>query len=220
MWEASGPVQELPSGAVAAPWRVSVIIRLLEEPRRGHRVENAVPLFAVPRKRLFGGRVNRYQPRLAELTATNSQQPLLQIDVLPLERDRFTDPYAGDGEQSEQAVVGPSPHTVHRWQLLGSFQQLLDLLLAIEVRSATSRSIWQQTVRWYLGTRIGGAAVSRETTHEAEPAGPLRRLTCRTLHGPAQCELIGDVGRALPFEKGDEIEQSWSGNAQLESQTT
>src|SRR5207244_6865901 len=68
-----------------------------------------------------------------------------------------------------------------------------------------SRSIWQQTVRWYLGTRIGGAAVSRETTHEAEPAGPLRRLTCRTLHGPAQCELIGDVGRALPFEKGDEI---------------
>src|SRR5438128_7602769 len=34
MWEASGPVQELPSGAVAAPWRVSVIIRLLEEPGR------------------------------------------------------------------------------------------------------------------------------------------------------------------------------------------
>src|SRR5439155_8777460 len=34
MWEASGPVQELPSGAVAAPWRVSVIIRLLEDPGR------------------------------------------------------------------------------------------------------------------------------------------------------------------------------------------
>ena len=59
------------------------------------------------RQHRLGRWVNRDQAGLAELGATNRQQPLLQIDVLELQANGLANPQAGNAEQAEQTVKRP-----------------------------------------------------------------------------------------------------------------
>lgn len=60
------------------------------------------------------GRLKRDQARFSELGLANGEQTLLQIDILPFEREGFTDPQPRHREQTEETVVGPTAQTVAR----------------------------------------------------------------------------------------------------------
>ena len=55
-----------------------------------------------------GGQMDRNEPGLAELGVADGQQSRVEIDILTLEPQRFTDPQSGDRKQAENAIIGPA----------------------------------------------------------------------------------------------------------------
>jgi hypothetical protein len=55
---------------------------------------------------LLGGRMERQASRLAKLGVANGEQTVLEIDLIPVESQQFTDAHARDRKQSEQSDIG------------------------------------------------------------------------------------------------------------------
>jgi hypothetical protein len=91
-------------------------------------------------------RMDRHQPPLAELGATNRQDRLLEVDVGKLEIQRFGQAHARHTEQADQAVEHPRAQRCRRpghRKFQCRIQQPPDLVLGVKVWSGARRVVWQ-----------------------------------------------------------------------------
>ncbi len=93
-----------------------------------------------------GRRMDRHQPPLAELGATNRQNRLLEVDVGKLEIQCFGQSHARYTEQAEQTVKRPRAQRCRRpdhRKFQRRIQQPPDLVLGIQVWSGARGMVWQ-----------------------------------------------------------------------------
>src|SRR6185295_12670132 len=125
---------------------------------------------AVACKRSNSRRMERYLPGLAEFRLSDHQDSARAVDVAIVERDRFTDTQAGNGDQSQQGLVRRCPE--RRAQGIGGSQQRGDVTGRVHVRRGPNLSVWQVAQRWDLVERIERMKVFRETADLDEPLAP------------------------------------------------
>jgi len=69
--------------------------------------------------------------------------PAGQVDIVTVQPDQFTDPHAGDDEQSDDDLVGRHPQRLHQ-RLGGSPEQPVDVALGVQVRRDPVPAVAQQ----------------------------------------------------------------------------
>src|SRR3546814_1016383 len=60
------------------------------------------------------GRMDRNEPGLAELGVADGQKTCVEIDIVTLNPQHFTDPQSGDSKQAENAIIGPAMQALRR----------------------------------------------------------------------------------------------------------
>jgi hypothetical protein len=173
---------------------------------------------AILREYLLGRGMDRHEAGFAELGTAKRQQAFLEIDIVKLQANRLAYPHAGDTEQPEQAVIGPTTQAVGRLQCQSATEQLLDLLLRIEERSCPARTKRQQPRRRNLGSRVDRNLVAREAADKAKPLRARRGQNGWVLLCPLQRELRRNECRATGLKEISELQQPPAGVPEFESQ--
>ena len=83
-------------------------------------------LRVTPQNRSRGG-LDGDQSGFTEFCVVNRQNAARQIDVLAAKVEDFANPHAGDGQESEEAMVGPAAQRLRGGQCKGRRQQIADL---------------------------------------------------------------------------------------------
>ena len=82
-----------------------------EKAGRGWPGIKLVPPIEIQSKLFHSGRMQGNQAGLAELGQPNGQEILIEINVITVEVNDFTDPHPGHGHQSKEAAIGPGSQT-------------------------------------------------------------------------------------------------------------
>ena len=164
--------------------------------------------------------VDRHQPRLAELGAAHGEHTGVQVDIVKPQPQRLAHAQAGDAQQTQQCVVSPWPQTRTARQQKRLFEQPADLVVRIEVRPGTCRSIRQQAWRWNFGSRIGGDVMACKAAHKTQALCPVCRLRVARLLGPIQGQSRGDALGLLALHERREVHQRNARAMKLEAQAS
>jgi hypothetical protein len=122
-------------------------------------VEVVVASLQISSQRGASRRMKRNQPGLAELRATNRENPLVEVYIRQVQSQRFTDPQSRDAQQSVERVAYPPRYAARTDSMLQSLcQQTLNLRVGIQIeavrpcvrgiKSAGGTSVRGSTVLW------------------------------------------------------------------------
>ncbi len=167
-----------------------------------------------------GRRMDRYQPRLAELGAAHGEHTGVEVDISEPQPQRLAHAQARHAQQAQQCVVSPWSQTRGVRQLQRLCEQAPDLVVRIKVRTGTCRSVRQQAWRRNFGTRIGGDVMARKAAHKAQALCPVCRLRVARSLGPIQGQSRGDALGLLLFHERCEVHQPNTSISKLEAQAS
>ena len=169
--------------------------------------KKAVPPPCIGRQDPKRRRMERNQARLAELRFPDREQAFIPVDVLMEEVERLADAHAGDGEQAEQAKIGPPSQRVGRRKLLSCAQQPADLLVGVEVGLCRPRATPHQADGWNLAVGVDSVVIAGEAPHDlvthGSGLGAVGAISRRKLDGQG-CR---DVAGLATVQKRDELVQ-------------
>jgi hypothetical protein len=112
------------------------------------------------------------EPRLAELRVPDEQHPALEIDVRPLEPQRFAGTKPRRREQANECRIGVGSQSFRGRQSTGCRDQIRDFLIGKDVRLDPAPLAGQDPCRWDLVARVVRAQPGRESPDLTESAGP------------------------------------------------
>jgi len=104
-----------------------------KELRAAARPKVSITPFGVAEESFMGRLMQGHEARLGELTLSNRQHALAEVDVAALKADRLGQTHSCHRNQPEQIMVGPSPQSGCRRQGQRRRQQSIDLRIAVNI---------------------------------------------------------------------------------------
>ncbi len=145
---------------------------------------------------------------LAKLRSTDRQNTLCPVHVLRLEMDRFPQPQTTCCQQPKKAVVGTRLQLVRRFDFQRRIQETPDFILRVNIRPRPLGTEPQQADGRDFGSGISAKAVASKPANNAQTAGPRDGLFTLASGGIFHCKFVGDVRRAVPPQKQNELTQA------------
>jgi hypothetical protein len=153
--------------------------------------------------------VNRNQAGLSEFRVAYCQDAVVEVDVLQIKAQCFSNPHPGDAQQAEDRIARPARDRLGApASLQASCQKAGDLLL-VEDAGLEAASLPRQQIRWWdLGTRVSHDVIARETANGAQPSSKVVRIGRFRSLRPGQSRL-----RAVSVERWVVVPASLRGSA-------
>src|SRR5262249_50466814 len=187
-----------------------------KEIRAAARSEMTVAPFRVAAEHFTGRRMQGQKARLSELSLSNRQHTLLEINITALQAHRLGEAHTRYHNKPEQMVIGPTAQSVSWGQGERRRQQRVDLAIIIDI-GLRPIPFWKDPVGRYLRLRIDARDMSRETTNVGQSVSRRRMCTVWQSH-PCQGEFYRN-GRGLArLHEGNKIAESPRLNLVLVSQ--
>src|SRR5712691_5807431 len=146
--------------------------------------------------------VKRNQSRLCELGIANREDSVLEIHVVDLESNSFADAQPGHDQKPKQAVIC-SPRSIAITSPR-RFQQALDFVITVDIRTRTYRSHGDEIGWWHIGPGIKRCHVLGKASHHSQAFSWLCTLRPQR---PISGQTRGDVGSVPFFQETKETPQ-------------
>ena len=127
-----------------------------EERRTPGSEAQGVPLFGIPLQGFAGRGIEGNKARFSKLCLPNRQNPILKIDIGPVECQCFPRTEARGGKQSDESRIRQRTQSSKRSQSACFGHKTAYLRLREDVRSVASSMTRDQSPRRYLGLGIEG----------------------------------------------------------------
>ena len=188
-----------------------------QQRRAGWCREQPVADLQVGVQRRHGGGMQRQQPGLAEFAVTHLEQPVVVgVEVVAVQADRLADAHPGDGQQSDQGLVGR--RSQRTGQPGGGSDERGDVGWCIQVGDALAWPAPDQRGWHEFDTRVAGVQVGGEPARHRQPVHPPARIRVGGQGCPGQRILDGGGPDVVVVEVGDVLGQQVLGPLQLEAQ--
>jgi len=140
-----------------------------------------------------------------ELGIVDLQLAGAQVDIAPVERDRFSHSHAGAAQEAEQGLVGCSSQG--RPQGSGGPHQAGDVRRRVQIGSAPLPPAGDQLQGGHLDRGVDALQVAGKAAHRAEPIRPAARGRPSGRGRPCHGSLNGNRAGPAALEVAEEVGQ-------------
>ena len=153
---------------------------------------------------MHGAGMQRQMPALAELGVPHGEHPLVPVDVVTIEAQRFANSHARGAQKTDQGLIGGGPQ--RRGQPSSCVHQRGDVSVGVQIRHGPAFGSGEQPSWRDFGVRVERLEMAGEAPHRAQPVAQIGRMgVVAGQCGPRHGQLGGDRRRAGRLHIGDEV---------------